>query len=106
MYEELLQNMYSKSKEFDENLNRVRTLNNHLISKTEKLIEELNNLLEKVQKKDAPKKCSICLTRPLGMCLVSCGHCVCTDCAERCKSTRNRCYICRTPVTQIVKVYI
>ena len=104
MYEQLLQNVHERAKEFDENLIRCRTLNNQVLSRTEKLLDELNNLVEKVQKKDS-KKCNICFTRPVTVCFVSCGHCLCENCAERCKAGRNKCFTCRTPITNIIKIF-
>ena len=105
MYEQLLLNVQERAKEFDENITRVRTLNHQVLTRTEKLLSELSNLLEKVQKKDAPRKCTICFTRPITVCFVSCGHCLCENCAERCKAGRNKCFTCRQPITDIIKIF-
>jgi len=105
MYEELLLNVQERAKEFDENITRVRTLNHQVLTRTEKLLSELTNLLEKVQKKDAPRKCTICFTRPITVCFVPCGHCLCENCAHRCKEGRNKCFTCRATITDIIKIF-
>ena len=105
MFIDLLKNIQTKAKDFDANLIRIKTLNDGLLNRTEKLIAELDCLLEKVNHKNAPPKCTICYTRPKAMCFVSCGHIVCCECADRAKNGRMRCFTCRTPVSHIIRVY-
>ena len=105
MYQELVTEVLNKAKEFDSHLTRVHTLNDQLISRSEKLLHEVNGLLEKVQTQD-PKKCAICFTRPVTMVFVSCGHTICKECSIRCKNGRARCFFCKTPVIDIIKIYL
>ena len=104
MYHELIKNVNSKAKDFELHLNRVQTLNTQLISRSEKLLSELSSLLEKVQNND--KKCNICTIRPIRMVFVGCGHCVCIECCNKCKNGRARCFTCRAPVLDAIKVYL
>ena len=104
MFHEMLATVNERAKDFDSSLVRIKTLNDQLISRSEKLLCELNSLLEKVQSKE-PKKCSICFTRPVSQVFVSCGHTVCIDCAQRCKNGRARCFTCRKPVLDVIRVY-
>ena len=104
MFQELLANVNSRAREFDQNLTRIKTLNDQLVSRSEKLLSELNGLIEKVHTKEK-KKCQICLTRPMAVAFVACGHCVCEACATRCRNGRARCFTCRQPVLDIIKLY-
>ena len=48
--------------------------------------------------------CSICMHRPSVMVLVPCGHlCICQECSHY---AQQRCPICRTATTNIVKTYV
>ena len=104
MFQEILLNVNNRAKEFDSNLTRVRVLNEQLISRSEKLLKELDELMEKVKQKDI-KKCPICVTRPASRVFVSCGHVVCENCSDRAKQ-RARCFTCRAPILDIIKVYL
>ena len=107
MYPEIVNNVLTRARDFDQHLTRIRTLNDQLISRSEKLLVELGGLLEKVTEKNAPNKCSICYTRPKTHCFISCGHTFCEPCCQRCKnSVRGRCYTCRTQVTELLRVYL
>ena len=105
MYSEIVTKVLTKAKDFDSHLTRIRTLNDQLISRSEKLLIEISGLLDKVQTKP-PKNCPICFARPIAMVFVSCGHCVCQECATRCKNGRARCFTCRAPVLDIIRVYL
>lgn len=104
MFQEILANVNCKAREFDQNLTRIKTLNDQLVSRSEKLLLELNSLIEKVHKTEK-KKCQICLTRPMAVAFVACGHCVCTSCSERAKNGRARCFTCRQPILDVIKLY-
>jgi len=107
MYTELVRNILEKSKDFDEHLTRIKTLNDGLMNRSEKLLSELGGLLEKVVKKETPPKCGICFTRLKTHCFVPCGHLVsCYQCSERAKNRQNaRCFICRAGITDTIRVY-
>ena len=74
MYEEVLQNISTVAKDFDSHLIRIRTLNSQLITRSDKLLEEIKNLLEKINK-NKPKQCQICFSNPISMCFSSCATC-------------------------------
>ena len=106
MYTELVRNMYEKAKGFDSHLTRIKTLNNGVINRTEKLLAELNTMFDKMQRKDSPPTCGICFTNPKTHCLVSCGHCSCGDCATRAQNgPSSRCFVCRATITDVIRVY-
>ena len=107
MYTELVRNILEQSKEFDEQLTRIKTLNDGLMNRSEKLLTELAGLLERVCKKDDPPKCGVCFTRLKTHCFVPCGHLVaCYQCSERAKSRSNpRCFLCRAPITDTIRVF-
>ena len=104
MFTEMIATVVEKAKDFDSSLVRIKTLNDQLITRSEKLLCEMSCLLEKVKGKDV-KKCSICFTRPVTQVFVNCGHTVCVECAERCKNGRARCFTCRKPVLDVIRVY-
>ena len=103
MFHELIANVNKQAIDFDSHLTRIQTLNRQLITRSEKLLVELTDLLEKVNKDI--KKCAICFTRPVSHVFVNCGHTVCVDCANRCKNGRARCFTCRAPVLDCIKVF-
>ena len=103
MFHELLSSVHKQAKDFDARLTRVQTLNSQLMTRSEKLLVELGGLLEKVNKD--VKKCAICFTRPVSHVFINCGHTVCNECCERCKNGRARCFTCRQPVLDAIKVY-
>ncbi len=48
--------------------------------------------------------CSICMDRPSTMVLVPCGHlCICQECSHH---AQQRCPICRTATTNMVRTYV
>jgi len=105
MYRDLLKGIHAKAKDFESSLVRIKTLNDGLINRSEKLMHEIGLMVDKIHKKEEPPKCSICYTRPRAMCFVSCGHVTCEECAERARTGRMRCFTCRTPITDIIRVY-
>ena len=102
MYTELVTKINKKAKAFGSRLVRIQTLNDQLITRSEKLIGEISELVGSIQKENV-RMCTICLTKPLSMCLINCGHCMCEDCSNRC--ARGRCYICRATVTEKIKIF-
>lgn len=53
-----------------------------------------------------PRKCSICLDKPLTHAFVPCGHLtVCKDCANQCMTQSKNCPLCRSPCLMAMQVY-
>ena len=106
MYEELLRDIHTRATEYESRLTRIRTLNSQLISRAEKLMDEVSSLVA-CTRPNAGQLCSICNSKPLAKTFVSCGHVFCEDCSTKAlNSTRKRCFTCRTPITEAVSVYI
>eukprot|EP00746_Dinoflagellata_sp_MGD_P061646 gnl/MRDRNA2_/MRDRNA2_260515_c0_seq1.p1 gnl/MRDRNA2_/MRDRNA2_260515_c0~~gnl/MRDRNA2_/MRDRNA2_260515_c0_seq1.p1 ORF type:complete len:294 (+),score=18.88 gnl/MRDRNA2_/MRDRNA2_260515_c0_seq1:111-884(+) len=52
---------------------------------------------------DGRDTCQICMVYRSNCCLVPCGHCICMACGENVVATG--CPICRTAISQLVRVY-
>ena len=109
MYQELLKNINSKAKEFGNNIVRIKTLNDNVINRSDKLLFEIENLLKSVESKNE-KLCTICYSHPRTFVAIPCGHVVCKICSSKMKETHargvtTRCFICRTICTDIIRCY-
>ena len=93
-----------KAKDFDAHLTRVKTLNSQLISRSDKLLVEIQNLLGKVQSNTTPL-CTICLSEPIGVAL-NCGHLCCAACLTKVQSRSGRCPTCRSRIENPLKLYL
>ena len=100
-YEELAKSMHDKAVELDAHLTNIKTLNNELRSRIEKIVEALNTLVG-----DKKTTCNYCYTRKPTHALMPCGHFgYCESCAQR-AFDRSRCFTCRSAITSIAKIYV
>jgi hypothetical protein len=58
--------------------------------------------IEKTDESTEPPPCTICVSDPVKMAFVPCGHTFCLSCATK---NINTCYICRTKITSKLKLY-
>jgi hypothetical protein len=49
--------------------------------------------------------CPICYEEAIGHCLDPCGHCLCGACLEKDRG-RSECFMCRSAVSQVIKIYL
>ena len=102
-YSELVMSIQKKAKEFDRHLTIIKSLNNELLERSEKVQLAIQDMLKTIKYK--PKEyCSVCYTREPRICLIPCGHVFCTACTDRARS-RNRCFTCRGTIDNAVRVY-
>ena len=107
-------NVASKFEDAVEEIKLLSEKSHALVTKTRKLITNLESEtksvqrhLEKIKKilgfQDT--KCPICSGRP-DHCLENCHHLFCKTCASRMLNHPPRqCYVCRAPVLAIFKIY-
>jgi len=70
------------------------------------LQDVLHDMRHQIGSDDMPVgTCPICYDAAVSHCLTPCGHCLCDACLER-DTARERCFMCRTPVSQIIKLYL
>ena len=60
-----------------------------------------------INKEISKNTCPICLENQIEICLNPCGHTSCNKCilSNRSNIYNNKCYICRTPVNEFIKIY-
>ncbi|CAD7934425.1 unnamed protein product [Amoebophrya sp. A120] len=64
---------------------------------TRAALEKLRNGLQSAKKCEVVPSCKICLTRPVSVVLLGCGHTLCNDCADiQCKPGKV-CFACKVP---------
>lgn len=65
----------------------------------------INNIVS--NKEISKNTCPICLENQIEICLNPCGHTSCNKCilSNRSNIYNNKCYICRTPVNEFIKIY-
>ena len=81
-------------------LQKIKELNQELISKSENIVTSLNKIV--VLKTN---KCTVCYTRERRVVFQPCGHVFCESCADR-ATTRNRCFTCRASVVSSFRIYL
>ena len=102
-YEEIVKGMRDKALEFDAALVKVKRLNEDLVSKADKALQSITELMGACTS-SAARKCSVCYTREQAAVLVPCGHVFCASCAER--AGRSRCHACRARVESTMRIYV
>lgn len=66
-------------------------------------IDEKNKIIDSLSKQLEDKnKCSICLENNISNCCIPSGHTYCTSCINK----TNNCYICRSIITNKIKIYL
>ena len=63
----------------------------------------LNQVKEEFFKDKKIETCHICYDKPVSYCIMPCGHVLCEDCRKKVIGT---CYLCRTPVVKMSRIYI
>ena len=101
-YEEIVKGMRDKALEFDVAIVKVKRLNEELVSKAEKTLQSITELMGTYTSSTA-RKCTVCYTREQAAVLVPCGHVFCASCAER--AGRSRCHACRARVETTMRIY-
>ena len=96
-------------------LRKLNEKTDRILSKTRKLIQELDCeaqlVMEHVNKVKSmlgipESHCCICFKQEPTHCMDPCHHVLCYDCANKClRSSARKCFVCRQPVTSIFKVY-
>ena len=97
-------------------IQEVRSLNdryNKILGKSKKLMEAVDGHAEQIAEHLENIRrllgidnliCSICCKDRVSHCVDTCHHCFCQGCARRCM--RDRCMICRQPVTSVYKIFL
>ena len=101
-YEELLVQLKDKADVFSEKLTECNNANNDVKTKTEKLL----NTLQDLKNKHTTQYCKICYARPPTHALMPCGHAgFCENCCQR-QVNRNKCGICRSAAESMVRIFV
>ena len=104
-YEDLAKLMTSKTAEFDEHLSKLMKLNLELRERSLNVLDAIKKFIG-ISIKVEDSCCKVCYSRPRTHMFMPCCHAsMCINCAQRGK-TRNRCFICRASVEEIVKIYL
>ena len=74
---------------------------NKIIDGIEKMETIINKRKKEYQKTKDTMECNICMERKINCVLVPCGHIYCSDCVV----SSNICPHCRTPYTDIQKLF-
>ena len=84
--------------------NKIRSTYVELIDAYRRFViaREFVQMLRVVQSNENEPLCTICLTNPVLYCLTPCGHTFCENCLRRQLAA---CFMCRTPVTNRVKLF-
>jgi len=99
-YRQEISHIIDKAKQFDLQLQKIKELNQELITKSENIVTSLNKIV--VLKTN---KCTVCYTRERRVVFQPCGHVFCESCADR-ATTRNRCFTCRASVVSSFRIYL
>ena len=103
-YEDLVKRMSEKSKELDGHICKLKKVNDELRDRSACVLDTLKSLVGTVSQ--APKTCNVRYSRPRNFCILPCGHAgYCESCANRAQA-RGRCFTCRAPVEQIIRIYL
>ena len=102
-YEDQLRSIRDKALEFDKHLVRVKKYNDDLVQKSERVLHSVTELLGSA-KPTAKKNCAVCYTRERTHAVLPCGHVFCENCAQR--AARGRCFNCRQPIQETIRVYV
>jgi hypothetical protein len=103
-YEKWIINDYIvKIKTIEEN---IETIELKLKDFTHLFIYIINNIIG--DKEISKNMCPICFENPIDICLNPCGHTTCNKCIisnRRNTYNNDKCYICRTPINDYIKIY-
>ena len=103
-YEDLAKKMHEKSLELDQHLCELKKANDELRDRSATVLGALSALVGSVAQ--GPKTCNVCYSRPRQFALLPCGHATyCEQCSNRAMS-RGRCFTCRQPIEQVVRIYL
>jgi len=103
-YEDLIKAVHDKSCEFNLHLRKVTKLSEALASRSAEVLVAMHEMIG-AARPPTKEKCAVCYTRDRAVAFVPCGHVFCTSCAER-GQRANRCFTCRQPVDEKIRVYI
>jgi len=81
------------------NLNDQLEQEKQLTEELKQQLEQERNLNENLKKKTI---CSICLENELSICCIPCGHTFC----DKCVTVPDKCFICRSDIYRINRIYI
>jgi len=96
-----VRNIVDKANSFKLQLDKLKQLNDALITKSEEIVESLDKMAQKTEN----NKCTVCYTRLKKVAFVPCGHLFCAHCADR-AITRNRCFTCRGRIDHALTVFL
>ena len=99
-YQEVLVKLKEKSEEFSGFLTDINNLNNDIKTRTEKLLQAIDNLKGKHS-----TLCTVCYTRERTHANLNCGHLFCENCGQR-GLNRNKCFTCRQPIEGLFRVFM
>ena len=103
-YEELIKAVHDKSCEFNVHLHKVQKLSEALATRSAEVLVAVHDMIGAVRP-HKKEKCAVCYTRDRAVAFVPCGHVFCPSCADR-GQRANRCFTCRQPVDEKIRVYI
>ena len=97
---EMCKRVHDKTSEFESILNTISVINTNLKESSEKMLTTLNELVGKT------KCCSVCYTHEANFVMLPCGHATfCESCAQR-GLNRGRCFVCRSRVQSVTKIFL
>jgi len=103
-FEDVTRKMLTKSKELDVHIVKLKKANDELCERADTVLTSLQELVGSVRK---PREtCNVCYSRPRQFAVLPCGHAgLCESCSARAQS-RGRCFSCRGPIEQVVRIYL
>ena len=105
-YKDWLENYYIPQKKAIEN--NIEIIDEKISEFRKLFIFIINNILKSNDIiNDNKKLCPICFENEIDTCLNPCGHTLCNNCviSNRNWSITNKCYSCRTRITDYIKIY-
>ena len=105
-YKDWLENHYTPQKNTIEN--NIDIINEQINDFRKLFIFIINKILKSNDMiNDNKKLCPICFEHEVDTCLNPCGHTLCNNCviSNRNWSIKNKCYSCRTLITDYIKIY-
>ena len=105
-FQEEITSLLTRANEFQRVVVKVKRQTEDVISRSEKLLSGITGLLESARSSKSKEPCTVCFTNDACIALSPCGHIFCCSCSDRLKATHGlRCFTCRTPVNEFLKIF-